>query len=75
MATLKGALRELEVDILLPFFGLATDLGVIADWGLAMDTKHIEVHSTTGQTSKEKIYAVGDISTYPHKKAVERHIW
>ncbi|MBV8091807.1 MAG: NAD(P)/FAD-dependent oxidoreductase, partial [Acetobacteraceae bacterium] len=33
VATLQGETRLLEADVLLPFFGLATDLGPIARWG------------------------------------------
>lgn len=59
--------RVLEADILLPFYGLATSLGPIAEWGLDLDKHHIQVHSTTCQTSTEKIYAIGDIAAYDNK--------
>ena len=68
LKTLSGETRELACDFLLPFFGLATDLGVISQWGLAMDSRHIEVDPTTGQTSQARIYAIGDVSTYLHKR-------
>ena len=33
VATLDGQTRRLDADVLLPFFGLATELGPIAEWG------------------------------------------
>jgi len=65
--TLEGEKRELEADILLPFFGLAMELGPIAEWGLHLHHTHIEVNSTTLATNREGIFAVGDIATYPGK--------
>ena len=60
-------IRTLEADILLPFFGLATALGPIADWGLALDKNHIAVHPTTAATNTDGIYAIGDIASYENK--------
>ena len=34
VATLDGEVKRLEADVLLPFFGLAMDLGPIAQWGI-----------------------------------------
>lgn len=65
--TLDGAARELEADILLPFFGLSMELGPIAQWGLNLDHSHISVEPSTMQTSEPGIFAVGDIITYPNK--------
>jgi thioredoxin reductase (NADPH) len=59
--------QELAVDHLLAFFGLATSLGAIAHFGLALDRNHITIDPTTAETSIKGIYAVGDIATYPHK--------
>lgn len=63
----KGDVRFLEADVLLPFYGLAMELGPIADWGLSLDHHHIAISPTTGQTSTDMIYAVGDIATYKNK--------
>lgn len=65
--TLEGETRDLEADVLLPFFGLAMDLGPIADWGLNIEKKHIQVEQKTMQTSHQKIFAVGDIANYENK--------
>lgn len=59
--------RRLEADILLPFYGLATDLGEIAKWGLGVEKHHILVHPTTCKTNIDGIYAIGDIASYEHK--------
>ncbi|MCC6467730.1 MAG: NAD(P)/FAD-dependent oxidoreductase [Alphaproteobacteria bacterium] len=65
--SLDGAVRRLEADFLLPFFGLAMTLGPIAGWGLNLERNHIAVDPSTCATSTPGIHAVGDIATYPRK--------
>ncbi len=65
--TLDGDTRRLEADVLLPFFGLATDLGPIAGWGLDLDMTHVTVDPTTMATSRPGVFAIGDVATYPNK--------
>ncbi|HEX3538064.1 MAG TPA: NAD(P)/FAD-dependent oxidoreductase [Stellaceae bacterium] len=67
VADLAGKMRRLEADRLLPFFGLATDLGAVAQWGLALDHNHIAVDPATCATSHHGIFAIGDIAAYPSK--------
>jgi len=67
VATLEGEERTLEADVLLPFFGLATDLGPIASWGLNVHMNHITVNPTTAATNEKGIFAIGDIATYDNK--------
>ena len=67
VATLDGDTRRLEADALLPFFGLATDLGPIAQWGLNMDRNQIVVEAATMATNAPGILAAGDVCTYPGK--------
>lgn len=62
-----GNIKKLEADYLLPFFGLAMELGPIADWGLNLTKNHIEVDPATMRTSIEGVYAIGDIATYKNK--------
>lgn len=64
---LDGTVRVLEADVLLPFFGLSTNLGPIAEWGLAMDKNYLTVTPSTCATSTPGIYAIGDIAQYPGK--------
>lgn len=65
--TLDGDERLLEADSLLPFFGLSTGLGPIADWGFEMERKLIATDPATSSTSIPGIFAIGDIATYPGK--------
>lgn len=62
-----GNVKELDADYLLPFFGLAMELGPIANWGLNLEKNHIAVDAATMKTSEDGIYAVGDIATYKNK--------
>ncbi len=67
VATLDNQVRTLEADTLLPFFGLAMELGPIAGWGLNLNMNHIEVDPATMQTNMPGIFAIGDIATYKNK--------
>lgn len=67
VATLEGALRRLEADVLLPFFGLAMDLGPIAQWGLALEQHHLAVAPASCVTSVPGIFAIGDVAHYSGK--------
>jgi thioredoxin reductase (NADPH) len=67
VADLAGKTRRLEADCLLPFFGLATDLGPLAAWGLALDHNRIRVDPATCGTSVAGIFAIGDVAAYPGK--------
>ena len=67
VATLDGEERVLDADILLPFFGLAMELGPIASWGLDLAGNHIAVDPADCATSVPGIFAIGDIATYPGK--------
>ena len=67
VATLDGEEKRLPADALLPFFGLAADLGPIAHWGLALDKHHVTVDPATCATSAPGIFAIGDVAAYPAK--------
>jgi thioredoxin reductase (NADPH) len=67
VADLDGNTRHIEADILLPFFGLAMELGPIAEWGLALERSHLSVAPASCETSTPGIFAIGDIATYPGK--------
>jgi len=67
VADLEGTTRALQADVLLPFFGLAMELGPIAEWGLGIERNHITINPATAATSQPGIFAVGDIATYDHK--------
>ncbi len=67
VADLDEQTRHIEADILLPFFGLAMELGPIAEWGLALEKSHLAVAPATCETSTPGIFAIGDVATYPGK--------
>ena len=60
-------IKTLKTDYILGFFGLIMQLGPIANWGLNLDKKTIEVDTEKFETNQKGIYAVGDICTYPGK--------
>ena len=62
-----GKTEKIKTDIVLSFFGLIMKLGPIAEWGLNMTKKTIEVNSENFETNKKAIFAVGDICSYPGK--------
>lgn len=58
---------NIEADYLIPLYGLTPKLGPIAEWGLNIDKNAIEVNTFDYSTNVERIYAIGDINTYPGK--------
>lgn len=58
---------NLPLDYFIPLYGLSPKLGPIADWGLNIDKNAIEVNTVDYSTNIERIYAIGDINTYPGK--------
>ena len=65
---IDGTQQDVPCEQLLVFFGLHPKLGPIAEWGLGIDRKAIQVDTEKFQTSTPGIFAVGDINTYPGKK-------
>ena len=62
-----GEIKTIKTDYVLGFFGLIMQLGPIANWGLNINKKTIEVDTEKFETNQKGIYAVGDICTYPGK--------
>ena len=60
-------IEKINTDIILGFFGLIMQLGPIAEWGLNMTKKTIEVNTENFQTNKPGIFAIGDMCNYPGK--------
>ncbi|HLQ99699.1 MAG TPA: NAD(P)/FAD-dependent oxidoreductase [Sphingobacterium sp.] len=58
---------SIGTDYLIPLYGLTPKLGPIADWGLNIDKNAVEVDTFDYSTNVERIYAIGDINTYPGK--------
>ena len=59
--------KNIKTDYVLGFFGLIMQLGPIANWGLNINKKTIEVDTEKFETNQKGIYAVGDICSYPGK--------
>ncbi len=60
-------INDIEVDYLLPFFGLKMELGPISSWGLNLHENLIKVDTEKFETSTKSIFAIGDINWYPGK--------
>ncbi len=65
--TLDDGTKIDAVDAIFPFFGLKIELGPIADWGINLENNWIAVNTENFETSIPRIFAVGDICTYPGK--------
>lgn len=59
--------HTIQCDNLLMFFGLVPKLGAIGDWGLDIEKNAIVAKHPYYESSKEGIYAVGDVNTYEGK--------
>ncbi len=62
-----GSLTRVEVDAMLPFFGLTMKLGPVAEWGLDLENNLIPVETAAFETSVPGLFAIGDINTYAGK--------
>ena len=66
--SINGNEEMITGNQLLVFFGLSPKLGPIAEWGLDINKKAIEVNTETYETNQKGIFAIGDIANYPGKK-------
>lgn len=64
---LNKNIKSLDIDILLPFFGLSMDLGPIKEWELNFSKNYINVDISNNMTNIEGIYAIGDVAKYDSK--------
>jgi thioredoxin reductase (NADPH) len=65
---IDGNIRQIPCDHILVQLGLSPQLGPLADWGLDMARKQLNVNTEDFSTSASGIFAVGDINTYPGKR-------
>jgi thioredoxin reductase (NADPH) len=67
--TLSGGSEAVHIpaDAFLPFFGLTSKLGPIAEFGLNLRENLIPVDTARFETDTPGIFAIGDINTYPGK--------
>ncbi|WNJ19970.1 NAD(P)/FAD-dependent oxidoreductase [Pontibacter sp. G13] len=62
-----GTIHQVDVDYFIPLFGLSPKLGPIAEWGLNISKRAVEVDTRDYSTNVPGVYAIGDINTYPGK--------
>ena len=67
MIRTKDGEERLACTAMLPFFGLTMKLGPVADWGLELNENLVPVDTGKFETSTPRIFAIGDINTYPGK--------
>ena len=63
-----GATVSLPVDTLVVLQGLSPKLGPLADWGLALERRQVQVETARFQTSVPGLFAIGDVVHYPGKQ-------
>ncbi|MGZ4446073.1 MAG: NAD(P)/FAD-dependent oxidoreductase [Nocardioides sp.] len=61
-----GSVETIPVDTVVAALGFTADLGPLAEWGMALDRRHILVDSTMA-TNLTRVFAAGDITEYPGK--------
>lgn len=64
---ITNAIKTIDIDYLLAFFGLKMDLGPIRDWDLEIENNKIKVDNCFYQTNRNGIYAIGDVCHYDGK--------
>jgi thioredoxin reductase len=66
LALKDGTRRVLPAQTVVAALGFTADLGPIESWGLDLDHRAVAV-DTTMRTTRERVYAAGDIAAYPGK--------
>ena len=64
----NGATVSLPVDTVVVLQGLSPKLGPLADWGLALERRQVQVETAKFQTSVPGLFAIGDVVHYPGKQ-------
>ncbi len=67
VADMDGNIRSIAADSLLAFFGLTPQLGALADWGMDITHFHVPIDPATCQSPAPRLFAIGDVATYPRK--------
>ena len=63
-----GASVSLPADTVVVLQGLSPRLGPLADWGLALERRQVQVETARFQTSVPGLFAIGDVVHYPGKQ-------
>ncbi|EHR63007.1 NAD(P)/FAD-dependent oxidoreductase [Saccharomonospora cyanea] len=61
-----GSRTSLPAQTVVAALGFTADLGPIESWGLEVERRAIKV-DTTMATARERVYAAGDVASYPGK--------
>ena len=61
-----GSVETLQADTVVAALGFIANIGPLADWGLNLEKRRVVV-DTSMRTNHERVYAAGDITTYPGK--------
>ncbi|WP_026422407.1 NAD(P)/FAD-dependent oxidoreductase [Actinokineospora inagensis] len=64
--SVSGETVVLPAQAVVAALGFTADLGPIDSWGLEIDHRSITVDSTM-RTARERVYAAGDVASYPGK--------
>lgn len=64
--TVDGRRDVLPAQTVVAALGFTADLGPITEWGLELEKRAIRVDSSM-RTNRPRIYAAGDVATYPGK--------
>jgi thioredoxin reductase (NADPH) len=65
---LDGKRDTLPADVFLPFFGLASDLKALSEFGVSIDGTAIPCDPLTMTTSVPGIFGAGDVAGYAYKE-------
>lgn len=60
--------EAIGADHLLAFYGIASDLGPLRGFGVALDGDQIQVDATRMETNVPGVFAIGDIAAYANKQ-------
>jgi len=63
-----GTSVSLPVDTVVVLQGLSPKLGPLADWGLALERRQVQVETARFATSVPGLFAIGDVVHYPGKQ-------
>ncbi|HEY8975498.1 MAG TPA: NAD(P)/FAD-dependent oxidoreductase [Burkholderiaceae bacterium] len=64
----SGATVSLQADTVVVLQGLSPKLGPLADWGLALERRQVQVETAKFATSVPGLFAIGDVIHYPGKQ-------
>lgn len=70
VSDLDGGTRMLEAHQLVCCFGLAPNVGPMAEWGLGLERGIVPVERTTMMTSRQGLLCIGDMAGYEGKVAL-----